>query len=107
MHALVKDIMTADVVAVRSDAPYREMTALLRSRRVSGLPVVDTEGIVIGVVSETDPSGRDHEPGRTRRQRGPPDVRAQAAAAPGRGRPQSPGRDRLPVRRAERVQQVR
>ena len=53
MHALVKDIMTADV-AVRSDAPYREMTTLLRARRVSGLPVVDTEGIVIGVVSETD-----------------------------------------------------
>ena len=54
MHALVKDIMTADVAAVRSDAPYREMTTLLRTRRVSGLPVVDTEGIVIGVVSETD-----------------------------------------------------
>lgn len=54
VHALVKDIMTADVAAVRLDAPYREMTALLRARRVSGLPVVDTEGIVVGVVSETD-----------------------------------------------------
>ena len=54
MHALVKDIMTTDVAAVRSDASYREMTALLRSRRVSGLPVVDAEGIVVGVVSETD-----------------------------------------------------
>jgi len=50
----VKDIMTTDVAAVRSGASYREMAALLRSRRVSGLPVVDTEGIVIGVVSETD-----------------------------------------------------
>ena len=54
MHALVKDIMTTDVAAVRSDASYREMTALIRGRRVSGLPVVDAEGIVIGVVSETD-----------------------------------------------------
>ena len=54
MHALVKDIMTTDVAAVRSDASFREMTALLRSRRVSGLPVVDAEGIVVGVVSETD-----------------------------------------------------
>ena len=33
VHALVKDIMTAGVAAVRSDAPYREMTTLLRARR--------------------------------------------------------------------------
>ena len=66
MHALVKDIMTADVAAVRPDAPYQEMTTLLRARRVSGLPVVDTEGIVIGVVSETDLLTRalDRRPGR-------------------------------------------
>lgn len=66
MHALVKDIMTADVAAVRSDASYREMTALLRSRRVNGLPVVDAEGIVVGVVSETDLLTRalEREPGR-------------------------------------------
>jgi CBS-domain-containing membrane protein len=54
VHTLAKDIMTADVAAVRSDASYREMAALLRSRRVSGLPVVDAEGVVVGVVSETD-----------------------------------------------------
>jgi CBS domain-containing protein len=54
MHARVKDIMTTHVVAVRPDAPYREMTAALRVHRVSGLPVVDAEGIVVGVVSETD-----------------------------------------------------
>ncbi len=60
----MKDIMTADVAAVRSDAPYREMTALLRARRVSGLPVVDAEGIVVGVVSETDLLTRALERGR-------------------------------------------
>jgi CBS domain-containing protein len=54
MHARVKDIMTTHVVAVRSDASYREMIAALRARRVSGLPVVDAEGTVVGVVSETD-----------------------------------------------------
>jgi CBS domain-containing protein len=54
VHALVKDIMTADVAAVRLDAPYREMTALLRARRVSGLPGGRHRGIVVGVVSETD-----------------------------------------------------
>jgi CBS domain-containing protein len=66
VHALVKDVMTTDVAAVRSDASYREMTALLRSRRVSGLPVVDAEGIVVGVVSETDLLTRalERRPGR-------------------------------------------
>jgi CBS domain-containing protein len=54
VHARVKDIMTSRVVAVRSDAPYREMIAALRAHRVSGLPVVDAQGTVVGVVSETD-----------------------------------------------------
>jgi CBS-domain-containing membrane protein len=54
MHARVRDIMTTDVVSVRSDASYREMIAALRKHRVSGLPVVDAAGMVVGVVSETD-----------------------------------------------------
>ena len=54
MHARVKDIMTTHVVAVRSEASYRDMIAALRARRVSGLPVVDAEGTVVGVISETD-----------------------------------------------------
>jgi len=53
-HAYVKDIMTADVVAVRADAPYRNMAAMFRLHRVSGFPVVDDGGKVVGVVSETD-----------------------------------------------------
>jgi CBS-domain-containing membrane protein len=67
VRALVKDIMTTDVAAVRSDAPYRAMAAVLRSRRVSGLPVVDAGGIVVGVVSETDLLERALEPGPGRR----------------------------------------
>jgi CBS-domain-containing membrane protein len=54
VHARVKDIMTSHVVAVRPDVSYREMIATLRAHRVSGLPVVDADGIVVGVVSETD-----------------------------------------------------
>ncbi len=46
--------MTADVVAVRADASYRDMTTMLRKYRVSGFPVLDGDGIVVGVVSETD-----------------------------------------------------
>lgn len=46
--------MTTDMVAVRSEASYREMVTLLRAHRISGLPVVDADGIVVGVVSESD-----------------------------------------------------
>jgi CBS domain-containing protein len=46
--------MTARVVAVRTDARFKEMAAMLRSSRISAFPVVDHEGRVIGVVSEAD-----------------------------------------------------
>jgi CBS-domain-containing membrane protein len=54
MHAYVRDIMTTEVVAVRAGTSYREMAVMFRRHRVSGFPVVDDGGKVIGVVSETD-----------------------------------------------------
>jgi len=54
MNATVKDIMTTEVVAVRSETTFKEMAAVLRRYRVSALPVVDDAGRVIGVVSEAD-----------------------------------------------------
>jgi len=54
MHAYVRDIMTAGVVTVRAGTSYRDMVAMVRRHRVSGLPVIDDDGKVIGVVSETD-----------------------------------------------------
>jgi CBS-domain-containing membrane protein len=67
VHARVKDIMTTRVVAVGPDASYREMVALLRAHRVSGLPVVDADGTVVGVVSETDLLAKRAPAGRTAR----------------------------------------
>ena len=54
MHAYVRDVMTTGVVVVRAGTPYREMTTMFRQHRVSGFPVVDDDGKVTGVVSETD-----------------------------------------------------
>ena len=54
MNATVKDVMTAEVVAVRRDATFKELAAVLRRYRVSALPVVDDAGRVLGVVSEAD-----------------------------------------------------
>jgi CBS domain-containing protein len=69
MRAYVSDIMTTGVVTVRPDTPFREVAALLRRHRVSGLPVTAGDGTVIGVVSKSDllalAAGRHHR-GRRR-----------------------------------------
>ncbi len=54
MSATVRDVMTTSVIAVRGDTSFKEMAAMLGSSRVSGFPVIDRAGKVIGVVSETD-----------------------------------------------------
>lgn len=50
----VADLMTSDVVTVTPETPLREAAALLAERKISGLPVVDAEGHVVGVLSEAD-----------------------------------------------------
>jgi CBS domain-containing protein len=54
MKATVKDVMSAEVVAVRRGATFKEMAASLRQYRISAFPVIDDDGKVIGVVSEAD-----------------------------------------------------
>jgi CBS domain-containing protein len=51
---IVADVMTTDVVKVQPSMPLKEVAELLLSRGISGVPVVDAEGRVLGVVSETD-----------------------------------------------------
>jgi CBS domain-containing protein len=50
----VGDVMTQDVVSVTPDTSYREIVDVLIDRGVSAAPVVDADGIVMGVVSEAD-----------------------------------------------------
>ena len=66
MHARVKDIMTTEVVMVGPDAPYWRLASLLRVHRISGFPVVDDHGVVVGVVSETDLLAEEALEGRPR-----------------------------------------
>ncbi|WP_225829908.1 CBS domain-containing protein [Streptomyces sp. NK08204] len=47
-------VMTDDVVTVRHDTPFKEVVRLLRGHGISGLPVIDEDDKVIGVISETD-----------------------------------------------------
>lgn len=51
---LVRDLMTTDVAAIRDDGELHELEKLLLQRRVHGVPVVDKEGRIVGVVSQTD-----------------------------------------------------
>lgn len=50
----IRDVMTESVLSVRTETPLREVARLLGDHRISGLPVVDAEGTVVGVVSEAD-----------------------------------------------------
>jgi CBS domain-containing protein len=54
VSATVRDVMTTRVVAVRKDATFKEMAAMLRRSRISAFPVLDEARRVIGVVSEAD-----------------------------------------------------
>ena len=50
----VQDIMTRDVITVGPETPVHDAARLMVDHRVSGLPVVDENGHVVGVVSEGD-----------------------------------------------------
>ncbi|SEH04008.1 BON domain-containing protein [Nonomuraea solani] len=54
MRTLVENVMTTDVAAVNQNASFHTVAELLISRGVSGLPVLDDDNHVLGVVSEAD-----------------------------------------------------
>ncbi len=49
-----RDVMTTDLIVARPEATVYEIARLLTERRISGVPVVNTEGDVLGIVSESD-----------------------------------------------------
>lgn len=50
----VSDLMTRDVAFVKPTTTLREAAALLVEKRISGMPVVNDENEVVGVLSEAD-----------------------------------------------------
>lgn len=50
----VRDIMTTDVVAVKKGTSIRELAEIFTSRRIGSVPVVDDDGNLIGIVTESD-----------------------------------------------------
>jgi CBS domain-containing protein len=51
---LARDIMTVDVITVKADEDLEKVSRLLLKHRISGLPVVDDGGKVVGIISEGD-----------------------------------------------------
>jgi len=49
-----REVMTPDVVAVGPDTPLAEVAEAMGRRSVSGVPVIDGAGLVLGVISEKD-----------------------------------------------------
>jgi CBS domain-containing protein len=50
----VGSVMATEVVTARYGTPFKEVARLLTEHRISGLPVLDEEDKVLGVISETD-----------------------------------------------------
>lgn len=49
-----KDIMTENVLAVNWNAPIYDAIQMLVEHQITGLPVVDDDGAMVGVISEKD-----------------------------------------------------
>jgi CBS domain-containing protein len=48
------DVMTRNVISVASDASAMQAAAVMLKHDISGVPIVDTSGILVGIVTEGD-----------------------------------------------------
>lgn len=54
MELRAADFMTRDVISVSPDTSLREAAELVAENRISGVPVVESDGTVVGILSESD-----------------------------------------------------
>ncbi len=71
--AVVRDVMSTHPVSVRTTSSFKELAGRLREFAVSGFPVLDGEGKLVGVVSEADMLAKEALDGR------PPGIRGALA----------------------------
>lgn len=65
---IARDVMTRSVVTVRPEMPVASLATLLSERGISGVPVTDEKGCLLGIVTEGDlmrrlAAPRDEKPG--------------------------------------------
>lgn len=49
-----RDVMTREVITARPDTPVPEIARLMMTHEISGVPVIDASGALVGLVSEGD-----------------------------------------------------
>jgi CBS domain-containing protein len=54
LEILVKDVMTCDVITVLKFENVMHVAGILSEKNISGLPVVDKENRVIGIITQAD-----------------------------------------------------
>jgi CBS domain-containing protein len=53
-HRTVRDVMTASIATVSPDTAFKSLAELLVEQGVNALPVLDADGRVVGIVSQSD-----------------------------------------------------
>ena len=82
----VSELMTEKVLTIGPEAPIKDVAKILVDNGISGLPVCDIEGRVLGVVSEGDILYKEHDPKEGHR--------ADRSAGSSMGRPTTPATPR-------------
>lgn len=68
MTMKVRDVMSVRLICARPDTPIQEVARTIVRNRIGGVPVVDVDGHVVGIVSESDLQPlKDGKPGRALR----------------------------------------
>jgi CBS domain-containing protein len=54
MTMRVKDVMTPNVICINANEPVLKAARLMLRNRISGLPVIDKDGELVGIFTEGD-----------------------------------------------------
>ncbi len=50
----VKDVMTKDVISVKKETPIYEAMEIMRKKDITGMPVIEDDMTLVGVITEKD-----------------------------------------------------
>lgn len=65
----VQDLMTPKVICVAPDTPFKEIAETLARHNVTAVPVIDDEGVLVGIASEGDLLAKEAYGARNRKRR--------------------------------------
>lgn len=53
-YTLISEFMVRDLITFRKNTPINEAISIMLQRKISGAPVVDAKGVLVGMLSEKD-----------------------------------------------------